>query len=80
MVQEKIEKILIEDLNKYEIILNEKKNIDDNSIAYGNSILNCDEKIKIIGIACWVSRETKALKQPKNPIDYRQPSPFNGLI
>eukprot|EP01080_Neovahlkampfia_damariscottae_P000964 gene964-9871_t len=77
LVNGKIDKITIDDLNKTELIVNDKQNIDEKSIAYGNSILNCDDDIKIIGVACWVSRETKALKQPKSPIDYRQPSPFN---
>jgi hypothetical protein len=78
LVSSKVENILIKDLNIYEALVNDNQHVHEKSIGFGNSILNCDEKIKVIGIACWVSRETKALNQPKNQVDCRQPSPFNG--
>jgi hypothetical protein len=78
LISSKVEKIHIKDLNTYEVLVNDTQHVDEKSIGFGNSILNCDDKIKLIGIACWVSRETKALNQPKNQVDCRQPSPFNG--
>jgi magnesium-transporting ATPase (P-type) len=78
LVSSNVEKITIQDLNVHQAIVNDRIHINDRSIAYGNSILNCDDNINVIGIASWVSRETKALSQPKSSVDYRQPSPFNG--
>lgn len=71
-----IEKIHVENLDYFKAIINDKDEIDEKYIAFGSSTVVCDQDVTLIGLAVWVSTETRALKKPPT-FQAPQPTPYS---